>query len=510
MSKSNFAATAPGLRAAGQEAILAEEAAAAAELEGLVIDEFGGAPFVSLEELMDRFVDLHAGRHRQRTAGWLAKKAGSIGGSEIAALMGYNPYSSFDEVVASKVGVRTFTGNIACQWGTMFESAIERFVEIDCGTRLAGTDISVPAPAHSGLRGRHANSPDGYGVITLFAPRRDEGEPVWRILSTDAATRAAAEGRPTKRVIVLLEFKCPYRRQPKGEIPKHYKPQLWSGLALSPIAHLGIFVDAAFRKCALWNLGPETGYDWSYHRERKIAHWGGPIAWGLTAIYAPRLDAPVKNGELAAGDSVAGDDDDLEEVISQVNTGAPPINAAYEAWHLHYKNFGIPFESPQEAAREGRPFAPDPIDFGDCEKSVFETMMLHLDKKRFRAEHFGPCYPDGRGAALRTGREIGAAVDGLAARAPAHHYLLGVVPWKIFEVDYAFVERREGFLAEIAPLVHSCLDMADRFRAEEDPARAYFTYLEGKRQARWASGSKKTRGTPNVTVAQVQDLFDAI
>ena len=50
------------------------------------------APPVDLEALMDKFVALHAGQAPQRSAAWLAKKATSIGGSEVAALMGFNPY----------------------------------------------------------------------------------------------------------------------------------------------------------------------------------------------------------------------------------------------------------------------------------------------------------------------------------------------------------------------------------------------------------------------------------
>ena len=456
----------------------------------LVIDEFGGVPFTEAETIIKDFVALHAGGHRQRTEGWLAMKVGSIGGSEIAALMGLNPYSSFDEVIASKVGARTFAGNIACRWGTMFESVIERYVEIDCGTRLAGTDISVPAPGSSGLRGRHSNSPDGYAAITLFAGEGAGGAPEWHILTTDGETRAAAAGRGTKRITALFEFKCPYRRQPKGNVPKHYTPQIWSGLALSPIAHLGVFVDAVFRKCALWNLGPRPGYDASYHRERRVAHWSTPVAWGLTAIYAPRLDAPSA--------PCAGGAPPPEDFL----IGEAATSAAYEAWSLSFQAFGIP----QEPTLTGHPFAPDPIDFGSCETRVFEDMMLHLDKGRFQAIHRGPCFPDGRGVDLRTEKSIGGAVDLLAASAPNHHYLLGVLPWKMLEVDYAFVERREGFLEEVAPLVHECLDTVERLRREKDPTLAYRAYLENKR-------AKKSGGTPahpDTVPEHVQDIFDMV
>ena len=464
-----------------------------------VINTLGCGTGLDYDKLIQDFVALHAGRARQRTDAWLAKKSVSIGGSEVAALMGWNPYSSFDQVVALKAGIQTWDGgSVACWWGSMFESVIERFVEIDCKTQLAGTDISVPAPTTSELRGFHANSPDGYGVITLFLNVDDE----WQILGTSAENQAAAEGRPRKQIIALFEFKCPFRRHPKGEIPKHYRPQIWSGLALSPIAHTGVFVDAVFRKCMLWNLGPETGYDYTYHYERKNPSWTYPIAWGLTGIYAPRLDANRGKPNTSINNTSA--------IIKTCMSGVS-VDAAYEAWRLHYTEFGISFESPEEADRAGRPFCPDPIDFGDCEKKTFETMMFHLDKGQFKAKHVGPCFPDGRGAPLLTPRAIGATIDSLATSPPPGYYLLGVIPWKIFEVDYVFQERQLGFLENVAPLIHECLEIAEQFRKTADPKKEYYSYLESKRQSQWrAMTQDEIAKNGAVSADDVQNLFDQL
>ena len=52
--------------------------------------------------------------------------------------------------------------------------------------------------------------------------------------------REIASGCSQKSVMVLFEFKCSFiRRVSKVEfIPRHYRPQLWSGLAIAPVAHL--------------------------------------------------------------------------------------------------------------------------------------------------------------------------------------------------------------------------------------------------------------------------------
>lgn len=450
--------------------------------------ERGDGSSLCLDCLAARFVALHAGAPRQRSAEWLARKSTMIGGSEVAALMGMNPYATFEAVVAAKAGLSAFGGGVACWWGTLFESAIERFVEVDCGTRLVGTDISVPAPpGPPDLRALHANSPDGYGVVSAYG-----SEPL-RLLATDRASRAAAEGLPVERFIALFEFKCPYRRRPTGAVPRHYRPQLWSGLALSPVARRGVFVDAAFRKCALWALGGEPGFDREYHRDPAGAYADCPVAWGLTAVYAPRLDAPRARAPTAAKtDSPAA--------------GPPAPDAAYEAWLLYARYFGAKPESPAEAARAGRPFAPDPVDFGDCAPPVFDAMMALVDRGAFRTAHCGPCFPDGRGAPLGSGRAVGAAVDRLAAAPPEHCYLLGVIPWKVCEVVYALVERRAGFLAELAPLAAECLAQAARVRAAADPAAALAAY-QAERRARLGAPPEAPGA---VGAADLQALFDAV
>ena len=413
------------------------------------IDNDQTATVDKYNRLIRSFVALYSDRARQRTDEWKAKKENSIGGSEIAALMGWNCYSSFDDIVAAKAGILPRgLGSIACGWGSMFEAVIERYVAFDCGTQLFGTDISIPAPAASGLENLHANSPDGFAVLTLYMDDKED----WQILRTDAETQAAAEGRPKKPAIALLEFKCPYRRRPNGAIPKHYRPQIWSGLALSPIAHFGVFIDAGFRKCSLHDLGPSIDYDRAYHREPPNPNWTTPIAWGITGIYEPCYETPHSALSSAA--------DAFDVLCARHSGGDIPdeVRCIRIAEHTH----------------------PSFIDFGNCEPRSFVAMMSLLDRKSLRAEHIGPCFSDRRGVPLRTRREIEAAVQHLADSPPPRHKLFGVIPWKLYEVDYVCLERNPEFLEMVAPKVRECLDQAASIRAAEDPAKAFHSYTVAK------------------------------
>lgn len=383
----------------------------------------------ALDAELGEFVAAHAHRARQRTEAWVAAKARSVGGSEVAALLGHSRYSSFLDVVEAKAGLSGFRGNAACRWGTFFEGVAERVVALDLGTSLRGTDINVPAPPGSGLEGAHANSPDGYCVVGL-APAPGEKEP---------AERLAAAGEPAPRAAVaLLEFKCPHRRLPTGKVPRHYLPQLWSGLALSPPAQFGLFVDAAFRKCALSDLGPSPEYDGAYHRETPGARWRGAVAWGLAAVYAPTAGPGAAEG-AALGRAALGP------------------GARFPGAEL--------------------------VDLGEAGGELFERALQLLDEGVFRAEH-PPPQLGGRPGPFPAGGGVSAALA--ECRPPPGHAPWGVFPWKLLELDYVPVEPRPGFLAEIRPPVLEALAAAARIRGAPDPRAAFEAYAAHRRPPRAA------------------------
>ena len=247
-----------------------------------------------LRERLEAFVEAESQAARQGTAGWLAKKAETLGGSEIAALFGMNPYCSRHQLLERKLGFDEFRGNEACWWGSLFEKLTERHVEYLHDTDLLGADIHISEDKIPG----HANSPDGFGVV-WFAMAAGALEPVPR--HTPGAAPA----------ITLYEFKSPFSREPGDTVPPQYLPQIWSGLALSP-ASVGLYVDAKYRLCRLGQLGPGPGLCRAYH-PREQANTP-PIAWGAWVLYAPAL------GTRAARAAHPDDETDLWAA------GAPPAD----------------------------------------------------------------------------------------------------------------------------------------------------------------------------------------
>lgn len=429
----------------------------------------------ALEALVDAFVHVHSRNGiKQRGQEWKNAMGVSVGGSEIAAIMGVNPYMNFFDVVHGKLealaGTVSFRGGESCWWGTLFEDVIGAYVEIDLGARVKGDEICIREIAG------HRTSPDGYIVARFY----DDGE--LRLWTTDLES---ARTSGLQAMILLLEFKCPISRLPKKTVPKQYQPQLWSGLAVSPVAHMGLYVDAVFRKCAMFDLGDAPEYDTAYHARDKEA-WEAPVAWGLIGVYAPLLSAPrhVRLGwrgpEWTEGDP---------------SPEAADADASQAAWQIHGLYFGLRLKT-QKNNR-------DLVDLGDAEKKLFNRTLGLIDQRRFPVTRVAPCFVDGRGCDLRSSAGIASAVEELRRDTPESHWLFALLPWKLFEVAYVPVARQPGFLEEVRPLIDEVHRTVAEARASGDP----LAFIKARRLEKY--GPIKPCQAP-IDGEALQDLFDSV
>ena len=474
-----------------------------------------------LEALLEWFVSIHKGM-RQRDASWYTAMGTTIGGSEVAALLGCNPYSKPHDIVESKVamlrGLDKWRGGAACDWGVLFEDIIASYVEIDLGGRILGDDICVQR--YPG----HRNSPDGYIVAHWTAP--DSGAPTLEsVAAAQVWTTDMCPSRATLPRILLLEFKCPMSRQVNGDVPKQYRPQLWSGLAVSPVAHLGLFVDAMFRKCALADLGPDAGYDTSYHSRDSISQdsisYEGAVAWGLVGVYAPARSAPRharfgwRGTEWAEGDPVAVGQGEMASVV----------DGAAAAWRMRQaaesdggvatlpEDLILPDLIDASLADSGCPAVTSPadtdsfsvIDMGAADGALFEQILRAVvDGKHMKCLRLPPCFRDGRGLDLHSAAAVVREIGKLRSAAPAHHELLAVLPWKLFNVAYVPVARRANFMEELAPLIADVHRRVAAALASADPD----AHL---RAARPATRPRTPRAaTSDVSADMMQALFNMV
>lgn len=419
----------------------------------------------TLDELLDEFVAKHTGGVQQRDKNWFKLMGTTIGGSEIASLLGINPYSSLYDVAESKLAIlqdrHVWVGGDACWWGTLFEDVLCSYVEIDMGSKIKGDNICVQA-----IPG-HRNSPDGY-IVARFAKvyaacaahdalGAAPNEPTLKLITTDM------DIKPDIEQILLLEFKCPLSRKPSRKVPKYYTPQLWSGLSVSPLADFGMFVDSVFRKCSLLDMGNNIRYDKEYHvRDGKhLANHPGALAWGVIGVYAPKMTAPI---------TVRSCDDGTD--------------AAYAAWDAKIEYMQYRLANDDDTV----------MDLGDMDNKLFVKILKYIDSKAFPVKRCLPWCYDRRGNVLSFDEQY----MELVRNTPEDFILIGVLPWKLFEVNYVPVERNHSFFEQLLPLINKVHNSVRDALSQSNP-QGYLRKLLRPPVA----------GVQSSTDSELQDLFDS-
>ena len=175
----------------------------------------------------------------QKSKEWYAIRPFTIGGSEIATIIGRNPFNTIKSLVAEKSGIKeSFKGNINTRWGCLFEQVTREWTQLT----LLIKDKIIEIGSIEGIIPGQRYSPDGLGIVQLY----DENDNIIYFM-------------------VLFEFKSPLKSIPDGSIPKHYIPQIQTGLLTIPITEVGIFVNNCYRKCALNDIGFNMTYDNIFH-----------------------------------------------------------------------------------------------------------------------------------------------------------------------------------------------------------------------------------------------------
>ena len=227
------------------------------------------------EKQIKIFVEKHGSAPLQRTDEWFLMRNTVIGASELAALVGMSPYQNFESLARKKrVKSNSSYSNSSCWWETIFEDVAVKYAEREFSTNILGTNICVKPPEGSPLHEKHVVSPDGYGIVDLV--EQDTG---WYIERKSDKVKRFGRRIPCTS---LFEFKCPHRRHPKGFVPKHYLPQVWAGLEISPFTNLGVFCEMVIRKCPKYKVEEWGEYDRNYHFNYD---WGRELARGVSAVF---------------------------------------------------------------------------------------------------------------------------------------------------------------------------------------------------------------------------------
>lgn len=176
---------------------------------------------MDLKNTLTEYVSKYS-KFEQRSSGWHNARKKTIGGSEIASLIGENRFKSPEQLFIQKIActldpeeaaLHVFKGNFATYWGTVFEEIIsEHFIAEHKIDQIYGENIFIYDEDNP-----VSFSPDGLAIID------DE--------------------------IVLLEFKCPSSNNSIRKPPVYYLPQVKYGLCKIEMAKYGLLCMAKYRRC---------------------------------------------------------------------------------------------------------------------------------------------------------------------------------------------------------------------------------------------------------------------
>lgn len=415
-----------------------------------------------LHKVVNDFINSAAGAPAQKSREWYAIKAKTIGGSEVATVLGMNPYSTVKKLIADKVGIKefAFNGNTACRWGNMFESVTRDFTQ----TVLSLDECIQETGSIPGVVDRQRYSPDGVGVVKLLD----------------------ADDKPAY-YIVLFEFKSPARSIPDGKIPKHYLPQVKTGLLSIDICDTAIFVNNCYRKCALKNIGFDLTYDTIYHdgdakKKKKSQVIDTVYATGIICLYqtAEDYEKTVKDcGYGSESDSdVDVDEFDLGTSSAYSKTATYNGSAGSKSYTSHY-DMEILLNSNNSM-----------IDFGTAKSKMMDRMFELYEEKRIKVMYY-PMIINQEAVnelpfiemhkkikpveKINVKPLIKTQLTSFLDYCEQNEFMpIGYLPWKLVKSDIIGEDRDEEWLSVIEKPITETLAIIDKIMASDDPAEEYY------------------------------------
>jgi hypothetical protein len=299
---------------------------------------------------------------------WLDMRVFNIGGSEMATITGDNGFSTMEQLVAQKVGLRNFNGNRATRWGKLFENITNDLtkimLEIDSDMGIFETGSLEGAVDHQRY------SPDGLAVVKLKC----------------SVTINDEEIETEEYCIVLFEYKSPFSSIPTKNIPKYYLPQVKTGLCSIPITDLAIFVNNMYRKCPLGMFDFTEQYDIKFHDgdEKKKVKPTKPMAMGIIMFYQTE-DQRIRFKDTYTN-KIAIDSEEVEQDPDDSDGSEDPGE-----FYQNLEDSKSSYESNANNIYSRIFYHNDLIDFGESCGYDFELMLQLYDDGLISTKFYEPC-----------------------------------------------------------------------------------------------------------------------
>jgi hypothetical protein len=356
---------------------------------------------------------------KQHSAQWLAAKVGTIGGSSLATIQGRNPHSTISKLISEKIGLTKFESGIAPQWGNLFEDTIKRYVENDKQCVVYGEDLYIEGPQYT------AYSPDGLAAMITTTDYEFE-----ETVQTPTGPQTTICARSVDKLqIVLCEFKCPYSRIPNGRPPEYYVPQVKMGLDIMNFPQIGLLVEGVFRRCTWEQLGDSPDYDKTLV---KASSGNLPLAFGINGFYC------------------------------DINNIEPSHQELYQRLCAEYDEFYV------EKGDSSNGYQCS--DLGESPPALFMLIMSCYDKKILK-----PWY----GRICNVVTAVNEDMEKFTAFCAELNYVnFGILPWKLFRIDYNYIAKTENYLAPWMPKIIDVMRTVEECNRAETIEKKLIAYSE--------------------------------
>lgn len=222
----------------------------------------------SKQDILAEFLHKYKDLPKQGSSEWLNQRKFTVGGSQIATIMGVNKYENLRSFVKTKMPFYKFKKEAPLWFGNLMEPCVEQFVEIEYNTKTYETG-SLPCDFNKYL----SYSPDGLCIISKDKLKKMLDKHKINI-------KELPEGKDS---IVLLEFKSPFMRKIKyGEVPDYYVPQPLLGMEIIKISEISIFIECVFRFCSYSDL---FNNKYSYYHYDKERYTNEAIMYSAISIF---------------------------------------------------------------------------------------------------------------------------------------------------------------------------------------------------------------------------------
>jgi hypothetical protein len=388
-----------------------------------------------MNKQIDKLVDSAKDAPAQKSPEWYAIKQHTIGGSEIAAIIGKSSFNNLSKLIASRIGINVFNGNICTRWGNLFEKLTQMWCEttmdiIDGIKELGSLEGALPGQRYS---------PDGIGVV--------------RLLNIN-----------DKFILykILFEFKAPYGTLPNNKIPDMYIPQVQTGLMTIPLVDAAIFVNNCYRKCSLDDIDFTGVYDKLFHKpdyKKRIHGLGNEIPYACGVICFWQSEQNRKNAydyfECPLESDIKSSENDFEYDISDVK---------------------ILFDNN--------------IDFGKSNIDIFDRLLKLYDEGRVFAEYspiivnydkankmdFLDVHKFNKSQTDNSPKEtIKTIIDNFNSECKIkNRCLVGYLPWKLMRSNIISEERDVEWKFKIEKPLENAIMILNKITNAEDPHAEYY------------------------------------